>query len=284
MPYVRHINTSYSQSAGYIPKGEAMAQIRLDKFISERTEYTRSQIKELAAKGRIRLDGAVEKKTDTKIDPELADVEVCGQKIGGSRYKYILLNKPQGYVCSTDDKDGETVLKLIPPEIRTKGMFPAGRLDKDSIGALLITDDGELAHNMLSPKHHIPKIYIVKLARPFENNYINKFESGIALADGETCLPARLKKAENSDRLAFVELHEGKYHQVRRMFAAVGNHVELLMRVSLGALVLPEKLAIGECMELLHKDVENLFKEQDFEVFCKRYSPIFSANLINNHL
>ena len=284
MPYVRHINTSYSQSAGYIPKGEAMAQIRLDKFISERTEYTRSQIKELAAKGRIRLDGAVEKKTDTKIDPELADVEVCGQKIGGSRYKYILLNKPQGYVCSTDDKDGETVLKLIPPEIRTKGMFPAGRLDKDSIGALLITDDGELAHNMLSPKHHIPKIYIVKLARPFENNYINKFESGIALADGETCLPARLEKAENSDRLAFVELHEGKYHQVRRMFAAVGNHVELLMRVSLGALVLPEKLAIGECMELLHKDVENLFKEQDFEVFCKRYSPIFSANLINNHL
>ncbi|SHM10812.1 pseudouridine synthase [Ruminococcus flavefaciens] len=261
-----------------------MAQIRLDKFISERTEYTRSQIKELAAKGMIRLDGAVVKKSDTKIDSESSEVEVCGQKIGTSRYKYILLNKPQGYVCSTDEKDGETVLKLIPPEIRTKGMFPAGRLDKDSIGALLITDDGELAHKMLSPKHHIPKIYIVKLARPFENNYINKFEKGIVLADGEACLPARLQKAKNSDRLAFVELYEGKYHQVKRMFAAVGNHVELLMRVSLGSLVLPEKLAIGECMELLHKDVENLFKGQDFEVFCSRYSAVFSANLINNHL
>ena len=261
-----------------------MAQIRLDKFISERTEYTRSQIKELAAKGKICLGGVIVKKSDTKIDPESADVTVCGQKIGSSRYKYILLNKPQGYVCSTDDKDGDTVLKLLPPEIRTKGMFPAGRLDKDSIGALLITDDGELAHNLLSPKHHIPKIYIVKLARPFENNYINKFEDGIVLADGETCLPARVKKAENTDRLAFVELNEGKYHQVKRMFAAVGNHVELLMRVSLGALVLPEKLAIGECMELLHKDVENLFREQDFESFCDRYSPIFSANLINNLL
>ena len=261
-----------------------MAQIRLDKFISERTEYTRSQIKELASKGKICLGGVVVKKSDTKIDSESAEVTVCGQKIGSSRYKYILLNKPQGYVCSTDDKDGDTVLKLLPPEIRTKGMFPAGRLDKDSIGALLITDDGELAHNLLSPKHHIPKIYIVKLARPFENNYINKFENGIVLADGETCLPARVKKAENTDRLAFVELNEGKYHQVKRMFAAVGNHVELLMRVSLGALVLPEKLAIGECMELLHKDVENLFREQDFEAFCARYSPVFSANLINNLL
>ena len=261
-----------------------MASVRLDKFISERTEYTRSQIKELAAKGKITIDGAPVKRCDVKIDPDTVNAEVCGRTVGNSRFRYILLNKPQGYVCSTDDKDGDTVLKLLPPEIRTKGMFPAGRLDKDSIGALLITDDGELAHNLLSPKHHIPKIYIVKLARPFENNYINKFENGIVLADGETCLPARVKKAENTDRLAFVELNEGKYHQVKRMFAAVGNHVELLMRVSLGALVLPEKLAIGECMELLHKDVENLFREQDFEAFCARYSPVFSANLINNLL
>lgn len=267
-----------------MPKGAVMAQIRLDKFISERTEYTRSQIKELASKGKITVGGIAVKKSDTKIDPDTAEVEVCGQRIGSSRYRYILLNKPQGYVCSTDDKDGETVMKLVPPEMRTKGMFPAGRLDKDSVGALLITDDGELAHRILSPKGHIPKVYIVKLARPFENNYINKFEQGIVLSDGETCLPARLKKAENSDKLAFVELHEGKYHQVKRMFASVGNHVEILMRVSMGALILPEKLAIGQCMELLHKDVENLFRKEDFETFCDRYSPIVSANLINNQL
>ncbi|EWM53081.1 pseudouridine synthase [Ruminococcus flavefaciens] len=259
-----------------------MAQIRLDKFISERTEYSRSQIKDLAAKGRITVDGAAVRRSDVKIDPELSAVTVCGQEICSSRYRYILLNKPQGYVCSTDDKDGETVMKLIPPEMRTKGMFPAGRLDKDSMGALLLTDDGELAHRMLSPRHHIPKIYIVQLARPFENNYVNKFREGLTLADGETCLPALVKSVENCDKLAFIQLHEGKYHQVKRMFASVGNHVELLVRVSLGALVLPEKLAIGQCMELLHKDVENLFKDQDFEDFCKRFNPVFSANLINN--
>ena len=261
-----------------------MAQVRLDKFISERTEYSRSQIKELAAKGRISLDGCPVKRSDVKIDPDTASVSVCGQELRTERFRYILLNKPQGYVCSTDDRDGDTVMKLIPPEMRTKGMFPAGRLDKDSMGALLLTDDGDLAHRMLSPRHHIPKIYIVQLDRPFENNYVNKFSEGLTLADGETCLPARVKKAESSDNLAFVELHEGKYHQVKRMFASVGNHVEVLMRVSLGALVLPEKLAIGQCMELLHKDVENLFKPQDFDLFCHRFSAVFSANLINNLL
>lgn len=261
-----------------------MAQIRLDKFISERTEYSRSQIKELASKGKILLNGSVVKRSDTKIDSETAEVTVCGQTIENSRYKYILLNKPQGYICSTDDKDGETVLKLIPPELRTKGMFPAGRLDKDTTGALLLTDDGELAHRILSPKGHIPKVYIVKLARPFEDNYTNKFTNGLILADGEACMPARVKRAEYSDKLAFVELHEGKYHQIKRMFAAVGNHVEGLMRVSLGALILPEKLAIGEHMVLLHKEIEKLFEYQDFDVLCGDLPPFFSANLINNQL
>ena len=267
-----------------IPEGGAMAQIRLDRFISERTEYSRSRIKELAAKGQITVDGVVTKRSDAKIDSDTAAVTVCGQELRSSKFRYILMNKPQGYVCSTDEKDGETVMELVPPEMRTKGMFPAGRLDKDSMGALLLTDDGELAHRMLSPRHHIPKIYIVQLARPFENNYVNQFSGGLVLADGEACLPARVCPAENSDKLAFIELHEGKYHQVKRMFASVGNHVEILMRVSLGALVLPEKLAIGQCMELLHKDVENLFKAQDFELFCKQFSAVFSANLINNLL
>lgn len=261
-----------------------MAQIRLDKFISERTEYSRSQIRALAAKGSITVDGAPAKRCDVKIDSDSAAVAVCGQELKASRFRYILMNKPQGYVCSTDEKDGETVMKLVPSEMRTKGMFPAGRLDKDSMGALLLTDDGELAHRMLSPRHHIPKIYIVQLARPFENNYVNQFSEGLVLADGEACMPARVGPVENSDKLAFIELHEGKYHQVKRMFASVGNHVEILMRVSLGALVLPEKLGIGECMELLHKDVENLFKAHDFELFCKQFSAVFSANLINNLL
>lgn len=254
-----------------------MAQIRLDKFISERTEYTRSQIRELAAKGRITVDGMSVKRPDVKIDDTAAAVTICGQEIRSQRFSYLLLNKPQGYVCSTDDKDGETVMKLIPPEYRKKGMFPAGRLDKDSMGALLLTNDGELAHRMLSPKHHIPKIYIVQLGRKFENNYINKFEGGITLADGEACMPAKVRQSENSDKLAFIELYEGKYHQVKRMFAAVGNHVELLMRISLGSLVLPEKLRIGESMEIMPND---MFKEQNFDLFFAKYSAFYSANLI----
>lgn len=258
-----------------------MNQLRLDKFISERTEYSRSQIKELARKGSITLDGAVIKSADIKFNPEEQTVSVCGRVLKNSRYSYILLNKPEGYVCSTDEKDGETVMKLVPAEMRTKDMFPAGRLDKDSLGALLITDDGELAHRILSPKKHISKIYIVKLDRAFENKYIDIFKNGVVLSSGEQCLPAKLKPVENSEKLAFVELHEGKYHQIKRMFAAVGNHVELLMRISLGSLVLPEKLGKGQCMELLHKDVENLFQEPDFEVFCRNFSGVFSAFVIN---
>ena len=254
-----------------------MAQIRLDKFISERTEYSRSQIKELAAKGSITVNGTTVKRSDVKVVDTEATVTVCGKEIKSQRFSYVLLNKPQGYVCSNDDKDGETVMKLIPPELRKKGMFPAGRLDKDSLGALLLTNDGELAHKMLSPKHHISKIYIVQLGRKFENNYINKFADGITLGDGETCLPAKVRQSENSDKLAFIELYEGKYHQVKRMFAAVGNHVELLMRISLGSLILPEKLRIGEIMEIMPND---MFKEQNFDLFFAKYSAFYSANLI----
>ncbi len=257
-----------------------MPMIRLDKFISERTEYTRSQIKELAKKGKISVDGVPVRASDTKIEPETADVSVLGQKISSQRHRYILLNKPEGYVCSTDDKDGETVMKLIPPELRSKNMFPAGRLDKDSLGALLITDDGEFAHRILAPNSHVPKIYIVKLDRPFQIKYIDLFEKGIELASGEVCLPARVKPDENCDKLAFVELHEGKYHQIKRMFASVENHVEKLMRISVGGLVLPEKLGIGQHIELLHKDVEKVFDTPDFDSICAKNSVDFSAILI----
>ncbi len=256
-------------------------QMRLDKFVCERTEYSRSQIKVLVKKGDVKIDGVSAKTSDVKINPEEQKITVCGEELTYRSHTYVLLNKPAGYVSSTDEKDGETVLSLVPQNLRTKGMFPAGRLDKDSLGALLLTDDGELAHRILAPKRHIPKVYIVKLDRPFENKYIDQFKNGIKLSDGEQCLSARVKAVENCDKLVFVELCEGKYHQVKRMFAAVGNHVEVLMRVSVGGLVLPEKLAIGECMELLHKDVENLFAPTDFDDFCRRFSVVFSAFLIN---
>lgn len=258
-----------------------MADIRLDRFISERTEYTRSQIKILASKSKITVNGIVYKKADLKINPEADCINVLGNEIRSERFRYILMNKPAGYVCSTEENDGASVMELIPSGMRTKNMFPAGRLDKDSLGALLITDDGRLAHRILSPEKHIPKIYIVKLARPFQSKYINLFDGGIILSDGTHCLPARVKCVESTDNLAFIQLNEGKYHQVKRMFAAVGNHVEKLMRVSVGGLILPEKLGLGECMELLHKDVENLFLPPDFDTFCNDFFGIFSAFLIN---
>lgn len=258
-----------------------MPDIRLDRFISERTEYTRSQIKTLASKGKITVNGVIARKSDLKINPETDFVSVMGNEVRAERFRYILMNKPDGYICSTEENDGVSVMNLIPPEMKTKNMFPAGRLDKDSLGALLITDDGGLAHRILSPEKHIPKIYIVKLARPFQIKYVNLFAEGIILSDGTHCLPARVKCAESTNNLAFIQLNEGKYHQVKRMFAAVGNHVEKLMRVSVGGLILPEKLGFGECMELLHKDVENLFSPLDFDNFCNDFFGIFSAFLIN---
>ncbi len=258
-----------------------MAVIRLDKFISERTEYSRSQIKQLAVRKMITVDGQAVKSSDMKINPDSAKVTVNGKEVRADRYRYILLNKPAGYVCSTSEHDGKSVMELVPPGMRTKGMFPAGRLDKDSLGALLVTDDGGLAHRILSPRHHISKIYIVKLDRPFQNKYIDLFRNNLQLADGEVCMPAYVRGCEISEKLAFVQLFEGKYHQVKRMFSAVGNHVEILMRVSLGKLILPEKLGFGDCMELLHKDVENLFEEPDFDDFCRCSFGVFSANLIN---
>lgn len=255
--------------------------IRLDKYISERTEYTRNSIRELVRKKQVSVDGVTAKAPDMKIDPEKAAVTVCGKQVCASEHRYILLNKPEGYVCSTSDHDGRNVMELIPPELRAKEMFPAGRLDKDSLGALLLTNDGELAHRILAPSRHIPKIYIVKLDRAFQNNYVDQFKNGLKIDGNEICLPAKVRQAENSDKLAFIELHEGKFHQIKRMFKAVDNSVEKLMRVSYGGLILPETLGFGETVELLHKDVENLFSPPDFDAFCDKFSGVFSAILIN---
>ncbi|MDE6036131.1 MAG: pseudouridine synthase, partial [Ruminococcus sp.] len=208
-------------------------------------------------------------------------VTVDGNEIKNQKFRYIIINKPAGYVSSTSDSNGISVMHLLPESLRTKDMFPAGRLDKDSLGLLLITNDGELAHRILSPAHHVSKIYIVKLDQPFKIEYINLFRNGLKL-NGEQCLPADVRCSELSEKLAFIRLHEGKFHQVKRMFSAVGNHVEVLMRIAVGGLILPEKLGFGEHMELLHKNVESLFYEPDFDRLCSKFSGKFSAKLINN--
>lgn len=262
-------------------KGFIMTYFRLDKFIGDHCELSRSQIKVLIKNGKVCVDGVTAKSPDSKIDPDLNSVSLDGKPICYRKNTYILLNKPEGFVCSTDPKDGANVIDLVPPQLRVKGLFPAGRLDKDTLGAVLLTDDGQLAHKILSPASHIPKIYLVKLAKPFKSNYFNKFSDGLLLENGEVCMPALVSPVENNENWAFIQLHEGKYHQVKRMFAAVENHVDALMRVSLGGLKIPENLGKGQSIELLHKDVENLFLTPDFNRFCSDNFVIFSSYLIN---
>jgi len=257
-----------------------MDYIRLDKFISENTSLSRSQARDILKRGLVSLNGIIVRKSDLKINPNEDSVSYDGKIISYRKNRYIILNKPAGYVCSTDDPDNPTVLELVPPELR-KGIFPAGRLDKDSEGMVLLTDDGQFSHRILTPAKHIPKFYIVKLAEPFKIQYINLFAEGMKLSNGEICCPAQVYPVENHHLWAIIRLCEGKYHQVKRMFACVGNHVEYLFRFCMGNLQIPEKLGKSDFMELMHKDVEKLFQTPDSDLILKNLYVYFSSYLIN---
>ena len=232
-------------------------KMRLDRFISsQRTDLSRKDVKELCKKGRISVNGSFAKESDLNIDPLTDSVAVDGEEIIYSKHIYIMLNKPQGVVCSTKDGASPTVLSLVPPQWQRKGLFPAGRLDKDTEGFVLITDDGELSHRILSPKNHVPKKYYVELLKPVGENYCEIFQSGMEIDGGDVCKPAQLIPVDSNPNACYVVLHEGMYHQIKRMFQRLGNKVCYLKRISMGGLVLDENLALGECMLILHKDVE----------------------------
>ena len=236
-----------------------MAEImRLDKFIaSQRTDLSRKDVKELCKKGRISVNGSIAKQSDLKVDAEKDVVSVDGTEISYNKYIYIMLNKPQGVVCSTRDGASPTVLSLLPPELNRKGLFPAGRLDKDTEGFVLITDDGELAHRILSPKNHVDKKYYVELLNPVGENYREAFSSGMEIDSGDVCKPAQLIPCDDNPNACHVILHEGMFHQIKRMFEKLGNKVTYLKRISIGGLTLDSSLKLGECLVLMHKDVEN---------------------------
>lgn len=255
--------------------------VRLDKFLSSQTDYTRTDIKKLLWKRKISVDGKIIRDGSIKIDPEGTEIVADGRKIIYRDKVYIILNKPEGFVCATEDKHEKTVMELLGEDMKRKDIFPAGRLDKDTIGMVLITNDGHLSHQILAPKKHIPKYYIVKLAQSFQNEYIRQFAEGITIDGGEKCLPAKVRPFPDSQNTALIELHEGKYHQIKRMFTAVENHVEKLCRIQMGNLLIPEKLGIGEYMEIMHKDVENLLKSPDFEEVFRNVSENFSSYWIN---
>lgn len=258
-----------------------MAQFRLDKFLADRTPHSRAEVKKLLREGAVLVDGKAVSDPACKIDTETQEVRCQGKIIRSAEHTYILLNKPEGVVSATEDRDHKTVIDLVPPELRVKGLFPAGRLDADSTGLLLLTDDGDLAYRMLSPKHHVPKYYLVQLDRPFLPEYQEKFASGLVLSDGTECLPAQIEPLDLPGHFALVCLHEGKYHQVRRMLAAVGNHVLHLHRVGAGGLILPPDLPLGGCLELFHKDIDVMWKTKEVLFFCERIVSDFSSYSIN---
>lgn len=232
--------------------------MRLDRFVSsQRSDLSRSDVKELCRRGRVTVNGVTAKRSDISVDEEKDSVAVNGEPVTYRKHVYIMLNKPQGVLCATKDRLTETVLELIPPELRRDGLFPAGRLDKDTEGFVLITDDGELAHRMLSPKSHVPKTYFVRLEQPLDPSLKERFAQGLTIDGGELCLPAELIPEENACECRLV-LHEGKYHQVKRMFQVCGNRVTYLKRIRIGALPLDPELPLGGCLEILHKDVDKL--------------------------
>ncbi|MCH5193274.1 MAG: 16S rRNA pseudouridine(516) synthase [Oscillospiraceae bacterium] len=227
--------------------------LRLDRFLSNQLNISRNDAKELIKKRLVTVNGETAKLFDMKTDPLTDKVVSEGKEVLYRKHIYIMLNKPAGVVCATRDRLSETVLELIPEELRREGLFPAGRLDKDTVGFVFITDDGELAHDLLSPKKHVSKRYFAILEKPVTEGDIKAFAEGITIDGGEKCLPAELEPSEKPGEV-FITLHEGKYHQIKRMAEAVGNRVVYLKRISIGGLMLDENLAEGQCRELTESE------------------------------
>lgn len=224
---------------------------RLDKIIASQGKLSRSDVKKMIKGGRITVDGTVPKTADIKIDAEKTVITVDGKALNYKKHIYIMLNKPQGVISASNDKTQKTVVDLVPAELYRDGLFPAGRLDGDTVGFVLITDDGDFAHRILSPKNHIMKTYHATLRAPLTDEDIEHFKKGVELSDGTLCLEAEVRMLPDTESpTAEVKICEGKYHQVKRMFAALGNKVVYLKRVKMGQLDLDPALAEGQCREL----------------------------------
>ncbi|MFA9379581.1 MAG: pseudouridine synthase [Acetanaerobacterium sp.] len=236
-----------------------MQQQRLDKMLAGQLNLSRGDAKKLIAGGAVHVDGVLVRTADCKIDPAAQQITVSGSPLAYRQHIYIMLNKPVGVVSASRDARQKTVLDLIPPQLARKGLFPAGRLDKDTTGFVLITDDGALAHRMLSPRSHVPKTYQAVLDDLPGEEELDRLSQGVDIGHGVICRPARVRVlADGQPNLVEIIITEGMYHQVKRMFEAVGGQVLQLKRVKIGGLSLDEKLCEGGCKEIIHKDVEKL--------------------------
>lgn len=230
--------------------------MRLDKFLCEMNIGTRSRVKDFIRHGEITVNGRPVRETDFKIDESSDEICFQGRPLSYRKFYYFMLNKPMGVVSATQDSTSRTVTELLQPEDRRPDLFPVGRLDKDTEGLLLLTNDGELAHRLLAPKKHVDKTYLVTMEQELQDSDILRLEQGVDIGEDRPTLPARVQRLE--DKKILLTIHEGKFHQVKRMLRAVNNRVTALKRVSFGGLNLDEGLRSGEYRALTEGEVEIL--------------------------
>lgn len=235
--------------------------MRLDKYLVEMNKGSRTQIKDAAKKGRIQVNGVPEKKTERKIDPETDEVTFDGQAVSYRAMEYIMLYKPQGVISATEDKRHRTVIDLLSGENRSD-LFPVGRLDIDTEGLLLLTNDGDLTHRLLAPGKHVDKVYFARIEGKLPETAVEQMAAGLTLTDGTPVMPGKLEISKQWEKGAeiLLTIQEGKFHQVKRMFEALGCQVVFLKRLSMGSLKLDPELKPGEYRPLTEEELELLGK------------------------
>lgn len=232
-------------------------KLRLDKYLADMGLGTRSEVKKTIQKGQVMVNDVSVKKPETKIDTQSDVVFYQGKEVAYAEFEYYMLHKPAGVVSATEDKKDQTVLDLI--DSKRKDLFPVGRLDKDTEGLLLITNDGQLAHRLLSPSKHVDKVYFARIDGKVTEEDVRIFSTGIDIGDEKPTLPAELTILNSSDESEIeLTIREGRFHQVKRMFHAVGKEVIYLKRLRMGTLVLDENLPVGQFRQLTKKEIEQL--------------------------
>ena len=233
--------------------------MRIDKFISELKVASRKEAAGVAKKGGVLVNGAVVKDLSKHINPDVDKVTYLGEELCYKKYIFVMLNKPEGYVSATEDTSFPPVTDLLPLELRARGLFPVGRLDKDTVGLMILTNDGEAAHRLLSPKRHVSKKYFFRLVEPMIKGAEEKFRDGVVLGDGYECKSAVIELEE--DRLSgVITLTEGKYHQIKRMAGALGNKITFLERIEFATIPLDGGLARGEWRYLTDEETWELYR------------------------
>ena len=226
--------------------------MRIDKFVSS-LGFTRKEAEKFIKNRKVTINGCVATKKDTKLDESIDRVCICGKEYNYSKFIYIMMNKPSGVLSATEDKTQPTIISLLPKNLQNVGLFPVGRLDKETLGLIILTNDGEYCHKMISPKRNISKVYKFELADKLDSQTAKQMEQGVELKDGYKTLPCKIIMTD--DKKGEITITEGKYHQIRRMFGAVGNKIVYLERIKEGDLVLDSTLNRGEWRYLNQQEI-----------------------------